>query len=121
MRQVGTLPNDREARRFAAWLVAQRIDSRFSKDGEYPNQWRPVKLSEDGKYDVGTPTVYAGVGSYGRAIPLAQPAGTILFEFHLVFEEPHEWFDGVNLIRSKLPLAVQDQLRTFRRKLPAGK
>ena len=35
-------------RRPGSVLVAQRIDSRFSKDGEYPNQWRPVKLSELG-------------------------------------------------------------------------
>jgi GlpG protein len=32
MRQVGTLPSEREARRFAAWLVAQRIEAHAEQE-----------------------------------------------------------------------------------------
>jgi len=32
MRQLGTLPNDREARRFAAWLVSQRIEAHAEEE-----------------------------------------------------------------------------------------
>src|SRR6476660_6033042 len=33
MRQVGSLPSEREARRFAVWLVAQRIDAHAEQEG----------------------------------------------------------------------------------------
>src|SRR5687767_7383164 len=36
MRQVGTLPDEREANRFAAWLLTQRIDAHAELEGE---QW----------------------------------------------------------------------------------
>ena len=39
-------------------------------------------------------------------------------ECHIVFAEPEAWFGGKNLLRSKLPLAVQDEdVRSSRRKL----
>jgi GlpG protein len=34
MRQVGTLPDEREANRFASWLVTQRIDAHAEQEGE---------------------------------------------------------------------------------------
>jgi hypothetical protein len=44
-------------------------------------------------------------------------AGAMLIEYHSVFEQPSGWFGGRDRLRSKLPLAVQDEVRTFRRKL----
>jgi hypothetical protein len=38
-------------------------------------------------------------------------------EFHLVLSEPRDWFDGRNLFKAKLPLAMQDRVRSFRRAL----
>ena len=32
MRQLGTLPSERDARRFAAWLVAQRIEAHAEQE-----------------------------------------------------------------------------------------
>lgn len=107
-------------RRLDSVLIAQKIDPRFVKDPEFPDQWRPITTSAGGKVELGPPQPNTAAGSYGKAGPLAAPAGAILFEFHMVFEEPEAWFGGVNLIRSKLPLAVQDQIRTFRRKLAAA-
>ena len=49
--------------------------------------------------------------------PLAEPAGAILVECHGVFEEPQGWFQGAPLLRSKLPMLVQEQVRGFRGKL----
>lgn len=103
-------------RQDAQVLVAQKIDPRFTDDPEYPNQWRSLEEA-DGEMKAGPPHPYTAAGSYAFATPLAEPKGAILFEYHMIFEEPEEWFGGVNLVRSKLPLAVQDQLRHFRRKL----
>lgn len=103
-----------------AVLLANRIDPRFDKDAEYPNQWQSINTSDEGKVQLGEPQPYTSVGSYGIALPLAAPAGAILYEFHMVFEEPQEWFGGVNLVASKLPIGAQDQIRSFRRKLAAA-
>jgi len=100
-------------------LMAERIDPRFTNDPDYPNQWRSVTIGEDGKVVLGTPQAYVQAGSYGLAIPLAEPAGAIFLEFHMVYEEPHGWFGGTGLVSSKLSLAVQDNLRSFRRRLSA--
>jgi len=105
------------ARRPQAVVVAEKIDARFTKDAEYPNQWQSVTIGGDGKVGLGEPQPYSAAGSYGRATPLASPPSALLFEFHLVYEEPKGWFGGANLMGSKLPLAVQDQVRNFRRRL----
>ncbi len=104
-------------RRARAVVVAEKIDARFTKDAEFPNQWQPVTIGDDGKVVLGESQPYTAAGSYGKAIPLADPPGAVFFEFHLVYEEPKGWFGGANLMGSKLPLAVQDQIRTFRRRL----
>ena len=98
-------------------VVAEMIDARFTKDAEYPNQWQSATIGGDGKVALGEPQPYAAAGSYGKATSLANPPGALLFEFHLVYEEPRRWFGGANLMGSKLPLAVQDQVRNFRRRL----
>ena len=48
---------------------------------------------------------------------LIEPQGALFVEYHLVFDEPKAWFGGANLLRSKLPLMVQDNIRKFRREL----
>ena len=72
-------------RRPQAVVVAEKIDPRFTKDAEYPNQWQSVTIGDDGKIALGEPQPYASAGSYGKAIPLAAPLGAVFFEFHLVY------------------------------------
>jgi hypothetical protein len=38
----------------------------------------------------------------------------------MIFDEPNGWFGGANLLRSKLPLVIQDEVRNFRRRLAAA-
>ena len=52
---------------------------------------------------------------YFKITKLAEPAGALFVEQHIVFAEPTGWFDGNNLLRSKLPIAVQDNVRTMRK------
>jgi len=104
--------------------IAARIDPRFNRDPRLPNYWRPLVRDAENPARLvpGDAQTYAYAGLYGRMTPLEQPAGAILVECHGVFEEPHGWFQGAPLLRSKLPMLVQEQVRAFRGRLAeAGK
>lgn len=98
-------------------LVAAQLDPRFDDDEQYPNQWRPMKRDELGKIEVGKPQKYEGAGFYAKVTRLKQPAGALFVEYHQAFHEPREWFNGANLLGSKIPLLAQDSVREFRRKV----
>ncbi|HEX4608730.1 MAG TPA: hypothetical protein VH092_11055 [Urbifossiella sp.] len=111
----------------AAWsrtaesvVAAAEIDPRFRGDPEFPNEWRA--LSKDGgPARVGDPVGYGGAGMYLRITRLHEPAGAMFIEQHVVFAEPAGWFNGANLLRSKLPAAVQINVRNMRREWLKGK
>lgn len=98
-------------------LVASVADPRFVNDAEYPNSWRPISVDDAGKRQIGSAEPYVGLGSYAKATRLAEPAGAIFMEYHVAFVEPHGWFRGTNLLRSKLPIVAQEMVRKFRRNL----
>lgn len=98
-------------------LAATVLDPRFARDAEFPNQWRPLTRGDDGKIQVGPPNPYEGAAYYVKITRLAEPRGALFVECHVVFAEPVKWFDGANLLRSKLPAAVQTQVRAMRREL----
>ena len=103
-------------------VLATVLDPRFAKDAEFPNQWRAITLQEDGKEALGPPQPYSGAGMYLKLTRLHEPAGAIFVEFHQVFVEPKKWFDAPNLLKSKLPIVIQSEVRSFRRDLlKAGK
>ena len=99
-------------------LVAMRIDPRFDDDGQFPNRWLPLERDEAGTAEAGhsrTPITRRADTSRRRG--LHKPAGAVLVEYHLAFDEPAGWFSGANLLRSKLPIVCQDGVRKFRRRL----
>lgn len=98
-------------------LVAMAIDPRFDADRQFANCWRPVERDESGRSQVGQPRPYDAAGGYVKATRLAAPAGAVFVEYHLVFDELPEWFNGANLLRSKLPIVCQDGVRKFRRRM----
>jgi hypothetical protein len=97
-------------------VLAGEIDQRFAADGAFPNQWRPIEITAQ-KAKAGPPESYRLSASYWKATQLTRPAGAILVEYHSAFEQPVGWFGGRDLLRSKMPMAVQNEVRTFRRKL----
>jgi hypothetical protein len=97
-------------------VVAAVQDPRFDKDPKYPNAWRSMSRDAEGRLTVGKPQPYSGAAWYCKATRLAQPEGAAFIEYHVVFDEPEGWFNGANLLRSKLPLVVQDGIRKFRRR-----
>jgi hypothetical protein len=101
-------------------VAAAEIDPRFAADKEFPNQWRSIK-KEGGQVKVGDPVAWSGAAMYLKITKLAEPAGAVFVEQHIIFAEPTGWFDGANLLRSKLPQAVQINVRDTRRDFGKGK
>ncbi len=98
-------------------LFATALDPRFADDKEFPNRWRPMKKLPGNRVEYGPPHPYEGAAAYLKVTRLSDPKGALLVEYHLVFVEPQEWFGGANLLRSKLPVLIQTQVRAFREKL----
>jgi hypothetical protein len=95
-------------------LAAAEIDPRFASDKEHPNQWRSI-TKDGGQVKAGDPHPWHGAAMYLKITKLTQPAGAVFVEQHLVFAEPTGWFDGANLLRSKLPQAAQINVRDTRK------
>jgi hypothetical protein len=96
-------------------VYATELDDRFKNDKEHPNRWRPIlRLEED---RLGPTHPYNGMAGYVVVTELTEPKDALLLEMQFLLHEPPEWFGGPNLLRSKLPIAIQDNVRGFRRKL----
>lgn len=98
-------------------VAALRMEDQFAEDPEFPNRWRPILRDAAGRMSLGDPLPYSGLGGYIKVTELSEPQGALFVECHIAFDEPQAWFDGKNLLRSKLPLVVQDNVRSLRRKL----
>jgi hypothetical protein len=96
---------------------AAKMDPRFTDDAEYPNRWRPIERDSDAEIMFGKPHPYTGGGAYAKVTKLLEPADTIFVECHVVYEEPYGWFQGGEMLNSKLPVIVKSKVRTFRSKL----
>ncbi|MDY3563560.1 hypothetical protein R5W23_005174 [Gemmata sp. JC673] len=90
-------------------VAAAEIDPRFAGDKEFPNQWRAL-----GGDKPGPANPWAGAAMYLKITKLSDPVGAVFVEQHVIFAEPTGWFDGANLLRSKLPIAVQQNVRNMR-------
>jgi len=95
-------------------VVAVEVDPRFQGDKKFPNDWASI-TKENGETKYGPTNPWAGSGLYLKITKLAEPAGALFCEQHVVFVEPEGWFDEANLLRSKLPLAVQSNVRSMRK------
>jgi hypothetical protein len=98
-------------------LAAGKIDPRFGKDSDYPNEWRPLLRDAQAEIKPGPAHPFTRAGGYAKITRLAESATASFIEFHLIYEEPYGWFDGINLVKQKIPAMVQEKVRTFRRKL----
>lgn len=97
-------------------VVAARLDDRFNGDKEFPNQWRS-QTDLNGRIVLGPAQPYVCSASYIKITRLADPAGALFVECHQLYNEPRGWFNGGNLLRSKVPTVVQSEIRNFRKVL----
>ena len=98
-----------------SFLAAAQLDPRFEKDADFPNRWRSIDRDDPAKRGPWKP--YSGSAQYLKVTRLAEPPGALFAEYHLAFAEPTGWFDGANFLRSKLPPAAQQIVRSMRREL----
>jgi hypothetical protein len=101
-------------------LAAGSVDPRFDKDATYPNLWRPLLRDAQAEIVPGPAHRFAHAGGYSKITRLKEPANAAFVECHVVYEEPYGWFEGVNLVKQKIPVMVREKVRTFRRKLAAA-
>ena len=95
-------------------VVAGELDPRFTGDAEFPNQWQSI-VKQGGESKLGPANPWSSAAFYLKITKLAEPAGALFCEQHVIFAEPTGWFDGANLLRSKLPTAVKVNIRTMRK------
>lgn len=98
-------------------VIATVVDHRFDRDREFPNVYQRLLRSNTGEVTKGPAQAYSGAGGYLKATRLAKPAGAILVEYHSIYSEPRDWFNGANLLQSKLPILLQSRIRELRRDL----
>ncbi|MBW3539814.1 MAG: hypothetical protein KY476_06050 [Planctomycetes bacterium] len=98
-------------------VTAAIVDPRFSDDAKYPNVWRTLKRNAAGALVKGAPLPYRGAGLYMKMTKLHEPQGAVFVEAHIVFAEPHGWFDGKNLLGAKLPAVANQKVREMRQEM----
>ena len=98
-------------------VITWQIDPRFTGGPGGRNTWAPIERDDFGKKLEGKPQPYQGAGGYMCVTRLNEVPNACLVESHLVLHEPKQWFRGSNVLRSKLPLIMQESARSFRRKL----
>ena len=96
-------------------LFAAIVDDRFAADDELRPTWQRFQRESDGRLAAAESGPFAGAGIYIKITRLREPAGYLFFEAQGVLLESQAWFDGANLLGSKLPPAIQAQVRDIRR------
>ncbi len=100
-----------------AWKIDERFTRREPPHPRYRNEWRELRRDELGREVLGPAVPYAGAAGYLLVTPVEGVDGASLIEAEIVLHEPPEWFSGSNLLRSKLPLMIQESARKLRRGL----
>jgi hypothetical protein len=102
-------------------VISSLVDRRFDGDKDFPNLYHRLVRDDNGDTTKGPATPYSGAGGYMKATQLAQPKGAILVEYHSIYSEPRDWFNGANLLQSKLPILLQSRVRELRREVKSRK
>jgi hypothetical protein len=97
-------------------LVADKLDPRFANDPDYPNQWQSIKIVA-GAPALGKSEKYSGLGSYIKVTKLKGAEDRVFVEYHLIFDEPHGWFNGQANLMSHLDDVYKVDVRKFRREM----
>jgi hypothetical protein len=89
------------------WL----LDPKFETNEKFRGRW--TKVGDEAS----EPKPFAGWGGYSNVTRVSESPEVLLFESRMLLHELPEWFSASNFVRSKLPLAIQEGARNFRRKL----
>lgn len=89
----------------------------YLNDKQNPSVWQAIPRGAKSDSELAPPQPFVGMASYMQATGLKFRPGALLVETHAIYVEPQGWFDGRNLLASKLPLVMQEGVRQFRREL----
>ncbi|AGA30057.1 hypothetical protein [Singulisphaera acidiphila] len=103
-----------------SWVIAARTDRRFDKDPKAGNRWWPISRRGN-EEQAGPAHPFPGGASYVTITRLASDPNVLVAEAHFSFAEPRAWFDGAPILRSKISLIAQDQIRQLRRDIAKRK
>lgn len=101
-------------------VIASQTDQTFDADGSYPNRWSAL-TRKGANETVGPPKNYEGGVSYVKITELTSEPGALFVEAHFAFVEPLDWFQGNPILRSKIGVIAQDQIRRLRREIEKNK
>ncbi len=87
------------------------LDPRFNSVEKWKATWSKIGDEES------KPQPYSGWGGYLNVTRVSESPAALVVESRMLLHELPEWFSASNFIRSKLPLAIQEGARNFRRKL----
>lgn len=87
------------------------LDPKFANNEKLHGTW--VQIGKE----PGEPKPYSGWGGYLSVTRVSKSPEMLVIESRMLLHELPEWFSGSNFVRSKLPLAIQEGARNFRRKL----
>ncbi len=90
-------------------VVASRVDPAFANDEKLGNTWQRLKPKPGDVQPLGV-----GGGFYLKITKLAAPKDALFVEFHWVNVEPKAWFGGKAVLRSKIPVWIEGEVRRFR-------
>lgn len=91
--------------------ICWMFDPKFAENEKLRGTWS--KLGEDSQER----KPYQGWGGYLNVTRVSESPEMVLIESRMLLHELPEWFSASNFVRSKLPLAIQEGARNFRRKL----
>jgi len=94
-----------------------RLSPSLFDDADFPARWHSLSKADDGVFQLGKPKPYTDLAALIKVTELVGVEDGLFVEVHVVYAEPYGWFEGRNLLRSKLPPVLQDAVRKFRRKL----
>ncbi len=98
-------------------LLALQFDARFDSIDELRATWERFERGADGSLQPVEDGVFPGGGLFIKITQLKEPTDRLIVEARMMLVEPLAWFGGSNLIGSKLPPAVQSEVREIRRKV----
>ena len=96
-------------------LMAVRFDDSFAGQPGLRPSWERLERDEAGELSVVETGEFAGGGAFIKITRWRDDPAMLVVEAELMLVEPKAWFGGSNLIGSKLPPAIQSQVRTIRR------
>ncbi len=116
VRVQGTVRIEKHEGRGWVWVVWQ-IDPRFAESDAYGATWTKLERTPLGEGVRTEPRPYSGCGGYMSITEIDAERKQLLIESRMILHEPVDWFAGSNFLRAKLPPALQENARDFRRRL----